>query len=60
MKNIMIRKIVTDYNKSEYKSGYYTKDVFMNYVSCFIRKEKPLKEYEELLTDKGFLRIHQS
>ena len=24
----------------------YTNELFMNYISCFIRKEKPLKEYD--------------
>jgi|JI7StandDraft_1071085.scaffolds.fasta_scaffold78575_2 two-component system LytT family response regulator len=37
-----------------------------NYTTFFLRKQKqilvskPLKEYDELLKDKGFLRVHQS
>jgi hypothetical protein len=34
------------FNKFKSKTFQYTNELFMNYVSCFIRKEKPLKEYE--------------
>jgi hypothetical protein len=34
------------FNKFKLALYYYTSNLFMNYISCFIRKEKPLKEYE--------------
>jgi|UniRef100_A0A6C0CE93 hypothetical protein len=34
------------FNKFKLTLYYYTSNLFMNYVSCFIRKEKPLKEYD--------------
>ena len=34
------------FNKFKLALYYYTNNLFMNYVSCFIRKEKPLKEYD--------------
>ena len=34
------------FNKFKLALYYYTNNLFMNYISCFIRKEKPLKEYE--------------
>ena len=34
------------FNKFKMALYYYTSNLFMNYISCFIRKEKPLKEYE--------------
>jgi len=34
------------FNKFKLAIYYYTNNLFMNYISCFIRKEKPLKEYE--------------
>ena len=34
------------FNKFKLALYYYTSNLFMNYISCFIRKEKPLKEYD--------------
>jgi hypothetical protein len=34
------------FNKFKLALYHYTSNLFMNYISCFIRKEKPLKEYE--------------
>ena len=34
------------FNKFKLALYYYTNNLFLNYISCFIRKEKPLKEYE--------------
>ena len=34
------------FNKFKLLVFEYTHNLFMNYVSCFIKKEKPLKEYE--------------
>ena len=34
------------FNKFKIKTFQYTNQLFMNYISCFIRKEKHLKEYE--------------
>jgi hypothetical protein len=34
------------FNKFKLAVYHYTNNLFMNYISCFIRKEKPLKEYE--------------
>ena len=34
------------FNKFKLALYYYTNNLFMNYISCFVRKEKPLKEYE--------------
>ena len=34
------------FNKFKTKTFQYTNQLFMNYISCFIRKEKPLKEYD--------------
>ena len=34
------------FNKFKLVLYSYTNNLFMNYISCFIRKEKPLKEYD--------------
>jgi hypothetical protein len=34
------------FNKFKLAVYHYTNNLFMNYISCFVRKEKPLKEYE--------------
>tara|TARA_B100001093_G_scaffold518794_1_gene604991 strand:+ start:1732 stop:2988 length:1257 start_codon:yes stop_codon:yes gene_type:complete len=34
------------FNKFKILIYNYTNELFLNYISCFIRKEKPLKEYE--------------
>jgi hypothetical protein len=34
------------FNKFKLAVYHYTNILFMNYISCFVRKEKPLKEYE--------------
>lgn len=34
------------FNKFKQLTYNYTNELFINYISCFIRKEKPLKEYE--------------
>ena len=34
------------FNKFKLAVYHYTSNLFMNYISCFVRKEKPLKEYE--------------
>ena len=34
------------FNKFKLVLYSYTSNLFMNYISCFIRKEKPLKEYD--------------
>tara|TARA_Y100000813_G_C23885787_1_gene222517 strand:- start:58 stop:546 length:489 start_codon:yes stop_codon:yes gene_type:complete len=34
------------FNTFKNKTFEYTNQLFMNYISCFIRKEKPLKDYE--------------
>ena len=34
------------FNKFKLAVYQYTNILFMNYISCFVRKEKPLKEYE--------------
>jgi len=34
------------FNKFKLIVYHYTNNLFMNYISCFVRKEKPLKEYE--------------
>ena len=34
------------FNKFKLAMYHYTNNLFMNYISCFVRKEKPLKEYE--------------
>jgi len=34
------------FNKFKNLVYNYTNELFINYISCFIRKEKPLKEYE--------------
>jgi len=34
------------FNNFKQLSYSYTNELFINYISCFIRKEKPLKEYE--------------
>ena len=34
------------FNKFKLALYQYTNNLFLNYISCFVRKEKPLKEYE--------------
>tara|TARA_B100001093_G_C26817495_1_gene1010417 strand:+ start:906 stop:2147 length:1242 start_codon:yes stop_codon:yes gene_type:complete len=34
------------FNKFKLLMYSYTNELFLNYISCFIRKEKPLKEYD--------------
>ena len=34
------------FNKFKLLMHNYTNELFINYISCFIRKEKPLKEYD--------------